>query len=143
MRNEISAGLSIREAKVQNKMQKLIFIGLAGFAGTLMRYSLSEWTAKRFGETFPTGTLVVNLLGCFLAGLLFYLMFDRYLINPTVRTVVLIGLLGGFTTFSSFGLQTFTLLRDGEIGLALLNIAISNIAGLLMVWVGYSLAKVF
>jgi CrcB protein len=124
-------------------MQRLILIGLAGFAGTLTRYWLSEWTARRFGETFPTGTLVVNLIGCFLAGLLFYLMFDRYLVNPTIRTVVLIGLLGGFTTFSSFGLQTFTLLRDGEMGLALFNIAISNVGGLLMVWVGYSLAKIF
>jgi CrcB protein len=129
-------------AKVQDKMQRLIFIGLAGFAGTLMRYWLSEWTARRFGETFPTGTLVVNLIGCFLAGLFFSLMFDRYLVSPTVRTVILIGLLGGFTTFSSFGLQTFTLLRDGEMGLALLNIAISNVGGLLMVWVGYSLAKI-
>jgi CrcB protein len=129
-------------AKVQNQMQRLIFIGLAGFAGTLMRYWLSEWTARRFGETFPTGTLIVNLIGCFLAGLLFSLMFDRFLVSPTVRTVILIGLLGGFTTFSSFGLQTFTLLRDGEMGLALFNIAISNVGGLLMVWVGYSLAKI-
>jgi CrcB protein len=124
-------------------MQRLIYIGLAGGAGTLMRYWLSEWTARRFGETFPTGTLVVNLLGCFLAGLLFYLLFDRYSVGPTVRTVVFIGLLGGFTTFSSFGLQTFTLLRDGALGLALLNIAISNVAGLLLVWVGYSLAKIW
>lgn len=123
-------------------MQRLIFIGLAGGAGTLVRYWLSEWTARRFGEAFPTGTLIVNLVGCFLAGLLFYLMFDRFLVNPTLRAVVLIGLLGGFTTFSSYGLQTFTLLRDGEMGLALLNIAISNVAGLLLVWMGYSLARV-
>lgn len=123
-------------------MQRLILIGLAGFAGTVLRYGLSGWTARRFGETFPLGTLVVNLAGCFLAGLLFYLMFDRYLVNQTIRTVVIIGLLGGFTTFSSFGLQTFTLLRDGEIGLALLNIAASNLGGLLMVWFGYSLARI-
>jgi CrcB protein len=84
----------------------------------------------------------VNLIGCFVGGLLFYVMFERYLVNPTVRTVVLIGLLGGFTTFSSFGLQTFTLLRDGEMGLALFNIALSNIGGLLMVWAGYSLARI-
>jgi CrcB protein len=108
-----------------------------------MRYWLSEWVAKRFGETFPVGTLVVNLAGCFLAGCLFYLMFDRYLVNPTLRTVLLIGLLGGFTTFSSFGLQTFTLFRAGELGLALLNIGVSNVAGLLLVWVGYSFAKIF
>lgn len=108
----------------------------------MIRYWLSEWTARRFGETFPAGTLIVNLAGCFLAGLLFYLMFERYLVSPTVRVVVLIGLLGGFTTFSSFGLQTFALLRDGEMGLALFNIAVSNVGGLLMVWVGYSLAKI-
>jgi CrcB protein len=123
-------------------MQRWILIGLAGFAGTLLRYGLSGWIARRFGETFPLGTLIVNLIGCFLAGLLFYLMFDRYLVNQTVRIVVIIGLLGGFTTFSSFGLQTFTLLREGEMGLALLNIAVSNLGGLLMVWVGYSLARI-
>ena len=123
-------------------MQRIIYIGLAGGAGTLLRYWISESIAKRFGETFPTGTLVVNLLGCLVIGLLFYLMFDRYLVNPTVRTVVLIGFLGGFTTFSSFGLQTFTLLRDGEMGLALLNMGVSNVGGLLLVWVGYSVAKI-
>jgi len=123
-------------------MLRLIYIGLAGAVGTLLRYWVSESIAKRFGETFPTGTLVVNLVGCFFAGLLFYLMLDRFLVNPTLRTVVLIGLLGGFTTFSSFGLQTFTLLRDGEMGLALFNIGVSNVGGLLLVWVGYSLAKI-
>jgi CrcB protein len=123
-------------------MQKTILIGFAGFAGTLMRYWLSERTASRFGEAFPAGTLLVNLIGCFLAGLLFYLMVERYLVSPTMRAVVLIGLLGGFTTFSSFGLQTFTLLRDGELGLALINVGVSNIGGLLLVWAGYSLAKI-
>jgi CrcB protein len=129
-------------AELRTKMLRLILVGLAGFTGTLMRYWLSEWIAKRFGETFPTGTLVVNLIGCFVVGLVFCLMFERYLVSPTVRTVVLIGLLGGFTTFSSFGLQTFTLLREGELGLALFNVGISNIGGLLMVWAGYSIARV-
>ncbi len=87
------------------------------------------------------GTLVVNLLGCFLAGLLSYLMFERFLLSQTTRTVLLIGLLGGFTTFSSFGLQSFNMLRDGEVGLALLNVVVSNAAGLFMVWLGYSLGK--
>jgi len=123
-------------------MQRLILIGLAGSAGTLMRYWLSELTSRRLGETFPAGTLAVNLVGCFVAGLLFYFMFDRYPVSQTMRAVVFIGLLGGFTTFSAFGLQTFTLLRDGQMGLALLNIALSNAGGLLMVWAGYSLAKI-
>jgi fluoride exporter len=118
-------------------MQKTILIGLAGLAGTLFRYWLSGLVARRYGETFPWGTLVVNLVGSFLAGAVFYLTEERFLVPPTLRTVILIGLLGGFTTFSSYGLQTFTLLRDGEIGWATLNVAASNVLGLLMVWAGY------
>lgn len=122
-------------------MQRIFLIGLAGFAGTLVRYWLSELSSKRYGEGFPTGTLIVNLIGCFLAGLLFYLMIERYPVSQTTRAVVFVGLLGGFTTFSAFGLQTFTLLREGQMGLAFFNIAVSNVAGLLMVWAGFSLAK--
>ena len=88
-------------------MGRLFLIGLAGFAGTLSRYWLSGVIARRYGETFPFGTLVVNLVGCFLIGLLFYVMQERYLVDATTRAVVIIGLLGGFTTFSSFGLQDF------------------------------------
>src|SRR6185295_6124898 len=102
-------------------MSKLFLIGLAGFVGTLARYGLSGVVAKRYGETFPLGTLAVNLIGCFLVGLLFHLMQERFLVNHNLRTIVLVGLLGGFTTFSSFGLQTFTLLQDGEFGFAALN----------------------
>jgi CrcB protein len=120
---------------------RLLLIGLAGLLGTLARYALSGFIARRFGETFPTGTLVVNIVGCFLAGFLFYLMQERFLVNDIVRTAIMIGFLGGFTTFSSFGLQTFTLLRDGEMGLATMNVLVSNVAGLLTVWAGYSLAR--
>ena len=123
-------------------MGKLFLIGLAGFVGTLGRYGLSGVVAKRYGETFPLGTLAVNLIGCFLVGLLFYLMQERFLVNQNVRTIILIGLLGGFTTFSSFGLQTFTLLQDGEFGFAALNLGVSNLFGLLMVWAGYTLARI-
>jgi CrcB protein len=120
---------------------RLLLIGLAGLLGTLARYALSGFIARRFGETFPTGTLVVNIVGSFLAGFLFYLMQERFLVNDIVRTAIMIGFLGGFTTFSSFGLQTFTLLRDGEMGLATMNVLVSNVAGLLTVWAGYSLAR--
>jgi fluoride exporter len=125
----------------ENIMQKILLIGLAGLVGTLCRYWLSGLVARQYGETFPWGTLVVNVLGCFLAGSLFYLMEERFLVSPTLRTVILIGLLGGFTTFSSFGLQTFTLLREGEFALAALNVTLSNFLGLLMLWLGYSLVK--
>jgi CrcB protein len=123
-------------------MGKLFLIGLAGFIGTLSRYWMSGVVARRYGETFPMGTLAVNLVGCFLVGLLFYTLEERFLVNQTARTVVLIGFLGGFTTFSSFGMQTFTLLKDGEVGFAILNITASNFVGLLLVWAGYTVAKI-
>jgi len=124
-------------------MSKLLLVGLAGLVGTLSRYWLSGVVSRRYGDTFPFGTLLVNLGGCFLVGLLFYLLQERATVNETVRAVILIGLLGGFTTFSSFGLQTFTMLQDGKFGLAALNMAASNLVGLLLVWAGYTLAKVF
>jgi len=123
-------------------MYRTILIGLAGLIGTLLRYWLSGFVARHYGETFPWGTLIVNVLGCLVCGAVFNLTEERFLVDPTVRTVILIGLLGGFTTFSSYGLQTFTLLRDGEFALATFNVAVSNVLGLLMVWVGYGLAKV-
>jgi fluoride exporter len=122
-------------------MSKTILIGIAGLIGTLLRYWLAGFVTRQSGETFPWGTLVVNIVGCLLAGAVFHLTEERSLIDPTLRTVILIGLLGGFTTFSSYGLQTFTLLRDGAFGLATLNLVVSNVLGLFMVWVGYGLAK--
>lgn len=122
-------------------MQRVFFIGLAGFLGTIARLGLSGLIASRFGEKFPTGTLLVNLLGCFLAGLLYQLFEDRVGGGQMVRACLMIGFLGGFTTFSAFGLQTFELLKSGAVALAMLNILLSNAAGLCLVWLGYSLGK--
>jgi CrcB protein len=124
-----------------SQMMRVLLVGLGGFVGTLFRYWLSGLIAKRYGETFPLGTLAVNAIGCFIIGFLFYFFYDRSLTTPTARTVVLIGVIGGFTTFSSYGLQTFTLLRDGEVFLALVNVVASNVLGLALVWLGYVLAK--
>jgi CrcB protein len=85
----------------------------------------------------------VNVLGCLLAGFLFVVMQERFLTSEIVRTTLLIGLLGGFTTFSSFGLQTLTLVREGEFFLAAINVVASNLLALLAVWVGYSFGKLF
>lgn len=123
-------------------MIKLLLIGSAGFVGTLSRYWLSDVVARKYGEIFPFGTLVVNLVGCFLIGLLFYFVQERYIVSHNVRAIIFIGLLGGFTTFSALGLQTFTLLQNNQIALATLNVASSNVLGLFFVWAGYTLAKV-
>lgn len=122
-------------------MLKILLVGLAGLAGTLCRYWLSGAFARRYGEAFPAGTLAVNLLGCFAAGLLFQLAEGREAFSETARAAVFVGLLGGFTTFSSYGLQTFELMRDGRVGLAALNVVASNLLGVLMVCAGYALAK--
>ncbi|HEX7313380.1 MAG TPA: fluoride efflux transporter CrcB [Pyrinomonadaceae bacterium] len=122
-------------------MLRILLVGLAGLAGTLCRYWLSGAVTRRYGEAFPAGTLVVNLIGCFAAGLLFHVMQERNAFSETARAVVFVGLLGGFTTFSSFGLQTFALLREGHVGAAALNVVASNLLGLLLVWAGYAAGR--
>ena len=122
-------------------IHRLFLIGLAGFAGTLCRYGLTEVVERRIGPQFPLGTVLVNISGCLIAGFLFYPLNEKAFASDIVRTAVMIGFLGGFTTFSSFGVQTFTLARDGEIMLALLNFLLSNVVGLAFVWLGYSLSK--
>lgn len=126
---------------VVDRMQNIILIGFAGLVGTLGRYWLSGLIARQYGESFPWGTIIVNVIGCFLAGAVFYLTEERFLLSPMLRSAILIGLLGGFTTFSSFSLQSFTLLRDGQVGFAGLNFFISNFLGFIMVWAGYSMSK--
>jgi CrcB protein len=122
-------------------MEKTILIAVAGSMGTLLRFWLAGFVGRHWGEKFPWGTMSVNLAGCFLAGAVFYLSEEKFLVSANVRTAILIGLLGAFTTFSTYGLQTFALLRDGQLGRAALNIAASNILGLLMVWAGYAVSK--
>ena len=122
-------------------MLRILLVGLAGLAGTLCRYWLSGAVVRRYGEAFPLGTLAVNLLGCFAAGLLFHFMQERHAFSETARAAVFVGLLGGFTTFSAYGLQTFELLREGRLGLAALNLVASNLLGLLLVFAGYAAGK--
>ena len=121
----------------------IVMISCAGLLGTLARYFLSGWIARRYGETFPTGTLVVNLVGCFAIGLLYNLFEERFLFPPALRAALMIGLLGGFTTFSSFGLQTFLLLQQNEVWYAAANVLLSNLGGIAMVWAGYLLARAY
>lgn len=122
-------------------MYKIFLIGIAGSLGTLSRYWLSGWADQWWGGTFPFGTLIVNATGCLAIGFLFHATEEKYLVDPVVRSAALVGFLGGFTTFSSFAVQSFNLLRDGEILLASANILLSNFAGLILVWAGYVIAR--
>jgi len=122
-------------------MYKIILIAAAGASGTLARYWLSGWADQRWGGTFPAGTLAVNALGCFAIGFLFHATEEKYLIDPALRSAVFVGFLGGFTTFSSFAIQSFNLARGGEMFLAGTNIFVSNAGGLVLVWIGYLMAR--
>jgi fluoride exporter len=122
---------------------RIVCVGLAGMLGTLARYFVSGWVARHFGETFPAGTLVVNLAGCFLVGFLYQITEERFMVDPIIRASILVGFLGGFTTFSSFGLQTFALLRESEYWFAGVNVLLSNVAGLFLVWIGYTSSKIW
>ncbi|MFQ5629719.1 MAG: fluoride efflux transporter CrcB [bacterium] len=125
-------------------MFKLLLIGAGGFLGAIFRYLLSgavhQIMAARLG--FPYGTLVVNIAGCFLIGLFGGLAESRQLFNPEVRLVVFIGLLGGFTTFSTFAYESFSLGRDGELIALLLNVFLHLFLGLIAVWLGHILSRI-
>lgn len=121
-------------------MIKLITIALGGAIGALLRYSLSGLVHKIFEEGYPWGTLVVNLLGCFAIGFLWE-YFMNSLPSPELRSLIFIGILGAFTTFSTFGLETLNLVRDGEWRLAMLNIVANNIGGLVFVFCGFVTAR--
>ncbi|OGW29460.1 MAG: hypothetical protein A2X59_05675 [Nitrospirae bacterium GWC2_42_7] len=122
-------------------MEKILLVGLGGFIGSIFRYLLSGYVQQASrSASFPHGTLVVNILGCFIIGLLTYLAESRGLFTDESRAFVFVGVLGGFTTFSTFGNETMNLLRDGESFLASVNIAAHVLLGLLFVWIGLKTA---
>ncbi len=121
-------------------MLKLLVLLAGGALGTLLRYVVSGLTYRLLVGAFPWGTLMVNLVGSFLAGCIWGL-FEMKDISPQARAFVFLGLLGGFTTFSTYTLETLNLFREGETKLALLNVAASNILGLALVIAGFVLSK--
>lgn len=117
----------------------LIFAG-SGIGG-VCRYLLSGWAQRLTHAAFPLGTLVVNLLGCVLIGFLTAAFAGRWLVREELRVAAVVGVLGGFTTFSAFGMETFAFLNDGQYARAALNIGLSVGLGLIGVWAGYRLAE--
>lgn len=115
----------------------IIYVALGGALGSASRYLLGTWTQSISKSIdFPYGTLTVNLIGCFVIGFLSQLAESRGAFTSESRAFVFIGILGGFTTFSSFGNDTINLLRDGETFNALANIGANVIVALLLVWLG-------
>ena len=122
---------------------KIFLIALFGAIGTLARYGLQGVVQIRMGGAFPYGTLLINLSGCFLLGLIGQLTLNRMLISSDMRMAISVGLLGGFTTFSSFGWETAKMLEGGEWLRASTYVSASVVAGLLLSVAGIRLANRF
>ncbi len=117
-------------------MMQTIAIAAGGALGALLRFWMSNGVGAWLGRDFPYGTLAVNVLGCLLMGLLYVMLVERMSLGPVWKAGLVIGVLGGFTTFSAFSMETFSLIEEGALLKALLNIAASVVASLGATWVG-------
>lgn len=122
-------------------MLKLGLIAGGGALGALLRYGVSAVTKYVGDPSFPTGTLVVNVVGCLAIGLASGYFAGPHPVRDELRVAVLVGLLGAFTTFSTFGIETIHLLNDGQFAYAGLNIVLSNVGCLTAAWLGYRVAE--
>jgi len=120
---------------------QFLWIGLGGFLGANARYIVALWAAGRWGTGFPYGTLIANVVGCFLIGFFLTLATEWLTIPTEVRLFVAVGFLGGFTTFSSFGFETLQLVEQSRWGTAALNIIADVVLGLIGVVTGIFLAR--
>ncbi|MBW7887570.1 MAG: fluoride efflux transporter CrcB [Bacteroidetes bacterium] len=124
-------------------MIKLLWIGIGGFLGSILRFAASQYIHRLAkNNSFPLGTLSVNIFGCFLIGFLSKFFEERFLVQPELRLFLVIGVLGGFTTFSSFSYETIALLQEGNIFQAGINIIGSIFLCLLATWLGIIVGKI-
>ena len=122
-------------------MNQLLAIAAGGAVGSVLRFLMSTWVHSFAGRDFPYGTLTVNVLGSLVMGFLFVLFLDRLSDNAVLRAGILIGALGGFTTFSSFSIETFNLIEQGDLVRAMLNIVGSLILCVSATWLGVMIGR--
>jgi CrcB protein len=121
------------------ELKPILLVALGGALGSVARYRLSGWVLHHTVDwRFPAATFAVNVLGCLLAGVLAGLVTRHDFFSPDTRILLFTGLLGGFTTFSAFGLETIYLLRRGELLIAGGNVLFSVMAGLMALWLGFA-----
>lgn len=130
-----------KDARMSLSSLQVALVFLGGGLGAVSRYWISGWVYQKLGNGFPYGTLAVNVLGCVLIGVLMTATEERFLVNPAVRIFFAIGILGGFTTFSTFSFETISLLRDGQALYATVNILVSIVTCLFGTWIGMQAGK--
>jgi CrcB protein len=122
-------------------LKALVFIAIGGALGAVLRYGASVSVYALLGRSFPYGTLFVNVSGSLLMGLLSVLMLERFNVGPEWRAAVLVGVLGSFTTFSTFSIETLNLLEQGDWMRAMSNIVLSVLVCLAAVWLGVLIGR--
>ena len=122
-------------------MKQVLAIAVGGALGSVLRFWMSGWVAGMLGRGFPYGTLLVNVSGSLLMGFLYVVLIDKFNASTEWRALLLIGLLGGFTTFSSFSMETFNLIEAGEILKALGNVILSISVCLAATWLGVAVGR--
>jgi CrcB protein len=127
---------------LRSALANALLVGCGGFLGSLLRYGLGSLVHRALPmATFPHGTLAVNLVGCLAIGALAGLADSRQMFSPPLRAFTFIGVLGGFTTFSTFGYETFALARDGDYLRAGWNVGLHVVLGLGVLWLAYGLTS--
>lgn len=124
-------------------MTRVLFIGLAGALGTLARYGVAVWAGRALGTTFPYGTLIVNLMGCFLIAFVSQLALSTTLISPTLRLTLTTGFMGGLTTYSAFDFETTILLKERAWGGAALYVGVTLVGCFAAGLLGLAVARRF
>jgi CrcB protein len=119
----------------------VLWVGVGGGVGAIARYTLGLWIAERLGTTFPWGTLIINIMGSLLIGIILTVLTEKVIADPAWRLLLVVGFLGGYTTFSSYTFEALTLATAGEWLLALAYVLGSNVVGLLAVVLGAMVAQ--
>jgi len=122
-------------------VERFLYIALGAAAGANARYLVGLWAADRFGAAFPAGTLVVNVTGSLMLGVLYALAGSRLDISPELRLLAAVGFLGSYTTFSSYTVESLALLQEGGLWAAAANVAGNNLLGLGAAVLGYSIGR--